>query len=322
MILITGGLGFIGTHVTRALLSTGESCVLAQRRDAGLPALLAEPGLGAGGASAVVAQVDVTDRAALLELGDKYEITGIVHLAVSALGPDGPIGNARNEFTGLLNILEAAAQWNVARVGLASTIGVYNGVDAPVLREDMPLPMASGHAIPAFKKAGELLADHIAAAADLEIVSYRVAGIWGPLGRPAALFFAAPQLVHAAVRGTAPDFSTLRAPAFAEDGMDLCYVKDCGRAIALLQTAERLNHRVYNVASGRVTTNTEVMAAVRSAIPDARFDLPAGRNPRGPAQAAHLDITRLHEDTGYVPEYGTDRAVADYVAWLRAGNER
>jgi len=97
-----------------------------------------------------------------------------------------------------------------------------------------------------------------------------------------------------------------------------------GAWFALLQTADRLNHRVYNVASGRVTTNAEVMAAVHAIIPGAatQLDLPAGRNPHSPAQGAYLDITRLSEDTGYVPEYGTEHAVADYVAWLRAGNEK
>jgi UDP-glucose 4-epimerase len=44
-------------------------------------------------------------------------------------------------------------------------------------------------------------------------------------------FTAVPQLVHAAARGIAPDFSALRSPAHADDGFDMCYVKDCARAI-------------------------------------------------------------------------------------------
>jgi UDP-glucose 4-epimerase len=36
----------------------------------------------------------------------------------------------------------------------------------------------------------------------------------------------------------------------------------------------------------------------------------------------YLDITRIHQDTGYQPAYEAERAVADYVSWLRAGNER
>ena len=319
MILITGGLGFIGSHTVRALLDLGESCVLVQRRAAEVPEALADERV-------FVEQADINDLAALLEIGDRHKITGIVHLAGSVPWPPGayePVDGARKSVESLLNVVQAALTWQVARVGVASTIGVYGGVaGAGPLREDLPLPMTAGHAIPAFKKIGELLTGHLADATGVELVNYRISAIWGPLGRPASPFFAAPQLVHAAVQGTAPDLSALYSPAFAEDGIDLCYVKDCGRAIALLQLADRLRHRTYNVASGRTTSNAEVAAAIRKAVPGARVELPEGRDPNGPGHDLHLDITRLREDTGYEPAYDTERAVADYAAWLRAGNDR
>jgi UDP-glucose 4-epimerase len=186
----------------------------------------------------------------------------------------------------------------------------------------MPLPMTAGHVIPAFKKIGELLTDHIADATGVEVLSYRISAAWGPLGRNASLFFAAPQLVHAAVRGTAPDFSALRSPAYAEDGIDLCYVRDCGRAIALLQLAEHLSYRTYNVAAGRTTTYKELAAAIKKVVLDAQIELPEGRDPNELGQDLYLDITRIRQDTGYQPAYDTERAVADYIGWLRAGNER
>ena len=64
------------------------------------------------------------------------------------------------------------------------------------------------------------------------------------------------------------------------DGLDLCYVKDTGRAIALIQLASHLQHRTYNIASGRVTTNAEVIAAIREAVPEAELGLPAGAGAR------------------------------------------
>lgn len=127
--------------------------------------------------------------------------------------------------------------------------GVYGGLTtAGPLREDMPLPMTPSHVIPAFKKIGELLTGHLAGETGIEIVSYRTAAVWGPRGRAASPFFPAPQLVHAAVRGAAPDLPALRTPAYAEDSIDLCYAADCGRALALLQLAllqltGRLSHR-------------------------------------------------------------------------------
>jgi UDP-glucose 4-epimerase len=315
MILVTGGLGFIGSHTVRSLLDLGEGCVLVQRRAAGVPASLA-------GAQVAVEQADITDLTALLDVGTRHKITGIVHLAGSMPwppSPDQPVEAARKALGGLFNIIEAARDWGVGRVGVASTIGVYGGVTAEgSLREDMPLPMTSPHLIPAFKKIGELLDDHLADATGIEIVNYRISAIWGPLGRAADPFFPAPQLVHAAVRGTAPDLSLLRRPVHADDAIDLCYVQDCGRGLALLQLADQLNHRTYNVASGRATTNAEVIAAIKKVIPDARIELPTG----GTGQQNYLDITRIQQDTGYQPAYDTERAAADYIAWLRNGNDR
>jgi len=101
----------------------------------------------------------------------------------------------------------------------------------------------------------------------------------------------------------------------------MCYGKDCARAIALLQLAPRLSYRTYNVASGTVLANADVAAAVKRLVPEARIELPEGRSP-GSGPEVCLDIGRLRQDTGYQPAYDTDRAVADYLAWLRAGHER
>jgi UDP-glucose 4-epimerase len=102
------------------------------------------------------------------------------------------------------------------------------------------------------------------------------------------------------------------------DGLDLCYVKDTGRAIALLQVVDRLRYRTYNVASGRLTTNADVIDAIRNIEPGVTLELPQGATRPGNP----LDITRLYDDAGYQPEYDTARAAADYIAWLRAGNSR
>ena len=321
MILITGGLGFVGQHVTRALLDQGESCVLVQRRDPVLPDDLA----GEAGSRVFTERADITDLDALLGVGKCHRVTGIVHLAGSVPWPPGeqpPVAGTRTAVGSLLNVVQAACDWQVPRAGIASTIGVYGGVAAdPPYREDMALPVASGHVIPAFKKIGELLAGYLADATGIEILSYRIS-LWGPGGNPASPFTAAPQLVHAAARGTAPDFSALRSPPQAGDGLDMCYARDCARAIALLQLAPQLKHRTYNIASGKVLTNAEVAAAVRAAVPSARLELPEGRSPAGPGEPVCLDITRLRADTGYQPAYDTHQAVADYIAWLRAGHQR
>jgi UDP-glucose 4-epimerase len=322
MILITGGLGFIGSHTAQAVLDLGESCVLVQRRAATVPAEFA----GEAGRRVFVEQADLADRQALLDIGRRHKITGIVHLAGSVPWPPGayePVDGARKAIDSLINVVEAARAWEVPRVGAASTIGVYGGVtEPPPYREDMPLPMTSGHVIPAFKKIGELLAGYLSGAAGVEIVNYRIAGIWGPLARVASPFFAAPQFVHAAVNGTAPDLSALYSPAYAGQGLDLCYVKDCGRAIALLQQSPQLSYGTYNIGTGRLTTYGELAAAIRKVIPGAQLELRDGRDPDGPDEDIYLDISRLRQDAGYQPAYDVERGAADYISWLRAGHER
>jgi len=295
--------------------------VLVQRREPALPDDLA----GQAGRRVFTERADITDLTALREIGARHPVTGIVHLAGSVPWPPGaaePVTGARTAIGGLLNVLQAACEWGVARVGVASTIGVYGDVAATgPLAEDVPLPMTAGHAIPAFKKIGELLGDYLAGATGIDIISYRISP-WGPGGNPMSAFTAVPQLVHAAARRTAPDFSALRSPPYAGDGFDMCYVKDCARAIALLQVAPRLRHRIYNIAAGTVLTNQDVAAAIARLVPGARAELAEGRSRAGSGQGICLDISRLREDTGYRPRYDTDRAVADYIAWLREGHER
>lgn len=212
-------------------------------------------------------------------------------------GAQPPVAGARMAVGGLLNAVQAARDWQVPRVGIASTIGVYGGVTAdPPYREDLPLPVDSAHVIPAFKKIGELLCDYLAGATGVEIISYRISP-WGPGGNPASPFTAAPQLVHAAARGIAPDFSALGSPPHAGDGLDMCDVEDCARAIVLVQLAPRLNHRTYNIASGKVLTNAEVAAAVQAVVPSARFELPARQQPGQPRPVGlpgHQQAPRRH----------------------------
>lgn len=314
MILVTGGSGFIGTHTVRALADLGEECVLVQRGSDEVPAHLAS-------LPVVAARADVADLEALRAIGRRHEITGIVHLAgyPAPRGSAGDLDATRSLLDGLLGIGRVAQEWGVRRVGLASTIGVYGGVaHQGTLTEDLPVGLTAPHPIPRSKKIGELLGEQIAEDTGVGVVNLRISGTWGPRGHEDP-FFAAPALVHAAAAGTRPDLSGLLVTPHLEDGLDLCYVSDTGRAIALLQLAERLRHRTYNVASGRVTTNADVIEAIRSVVPDADLELPSsGESPSGAA----LDITRLREDTGYVPEYDTAAAAADYITWLRAGHER
>jgi UDP-glucose 4-epimerase len=311
MILITGGLGSIGSHTARALLDLGESVVLTAHRSTDLPEYLA----GEPDGWVVVERLDTTDEAAFLDLGQRHEITGIVHLAAGRYDLPDPVAYLRAETLGLLNALEATTQWGVRRFAVASTIAAYIGVDEVPWREDTPLPVVAGHQIFAFKKTAELFSSLVGESAGFDAVGLRIGTIWGPLGLPDSPFFALPRLLSAAVWGEDPDLTPPRPAASADDASDLCYVKDRGRAIALLMVAERLNHRIYNISTGRLVRYSDVVAAINTTVPGANITLPEGRNPDRPHN--YLDITRLRQDTGFEPQYDVERAVPDYADWLR-----
>lgn len=318
MILVTGGSGFIGLHTVRALLDLGHNCVVTQHQTVRCPDFIKEE----IGQRVFIEQVDLANPQAVLDMGQRHKITGIIHLAGPGLGRLGLFENLRVSLGMLFNVLEAAREWSVKRVSIASAIGVYLGVEDNPFREDMALPMIAVHPIQTVKKSSELLANFVGSQAGFEIVNLRIGAIWGPLGRPTSPFFLTPRLIHAAVKGEMLNLSAANPPAYPEDGLDMCYVKDCGRAIALLQLSPKLNHATYNIGSGYPTTNRELVYAIKQIIPEVKFELAEGYHPQASTGALYLDITRLKEDTGYQPAYSLEAGVADYIAWLRTGNER
>jgi nucleoside-diphosphate-sugar epimerase len=305
MILVTGGLGMIGAHTARALADVGEEVLVTSHRRTDVPAFLA--------GRVAVETLDVTDRDAFLALGERHDITGIVHLAGSIPGED-PVAFFRHDTAGLLNALDAARAWAVRRLAVASSLGVYIGRPETRSTEDLPHPTAQlPHLIVAFKKAAEPLVTHALQGSGVQPIVLRIGTIWGPLVDPESSFFHIPPYISAVLRGETP-------PALhADDGGDRCYAPDAGRAISLLMRTETLRHETYNVSSGRPATNGEFARAIEAAVPGTKLDLLPGRA-GGPGEDPYLDISRLAEDTGFTPEFDVERAVADYVAW-RCAND-
>ncbi|WP_426513754.1 NAD-dependent epimerase/dehydratase family protein [Dactylosporangium sp. McL0621] len=302
MILVTGGLGMIGAHTARALVDLGHEVVVTAHRRAGVPSFLA--------GKVAVEPLDVTDRDAFLALADRHDIGDIVHLAGSIPG-ENPVDYFRADTTGLLNALDAARTWGVRRFVVAGSLGVYLGRTEIPWHEELALPAAeSPHPIIAFKKAVEPLTLDGLRGTGVQPVVLRIGSVWGPLMDPESPFNPMMPYLNAVLRGERP------APRYAGDGGDSCYAPDAGRAIALLTTAPALRHRIYNVSSGRRTTNRDLAAALEAIVPGLRLELRpgAGGDP-------YLDITRLTADTGFTPAFDIAAAVADYVAW-RAANPR
>jgi UDP-glucose 4-epimerase len=319
MILITGGLGFMGSNTAQAMLEMGESCVLTQHKNNRVPTLISEQ----VGKRIFIEPVDVTDRAGLLALGKKYQITGIVHLASGGGGTNaiGFYDDIRSTMASITNVFQAGLEWNVKRVSVASTLGVYIGVTEVPWREDQPLPLTGLNSLIAMKKCGEIAVSYLSRQLKVEGITIRFPAGYGP-GYDATRGSLVGRLVHAAVKGTKPSLEGIRGSVYAADCMDQCYVKDSARAVGLLHAADQLKHQTYNVGSGRPTTNQDIVDAIQKVIPRFEVELPAGHMPGFGDVVPYQDITWLREDTGFEPQFDVETAVADYIAWLRAGNER
>jgi UDP-glucose 4-epimerase len=310
LILITGGLGFIGLHTARSLLDLGEDVVLTQYRVPREPDFIKQE----LGKRVFIEQLDATDGDKLIAIGKRHQITGIVHMATPSLGALDAAGDYKVNMYSLLNCLEAAEAWGVKRLGIASSVTVYNGVEDGPYREDMPLRTTPTNPVEAYKKAYEIVSTHYALRTGLDIILLRMGYIFGPLYH--SMGNAVSRLTHAAVKGVAPE---LRAELYEDDAQDYCYVRDCGGGVALLQTAEKLQHQTYNIGGGRATSNKQIAAAIRRHYPNAQLPMQPGAST--PRKDPYMDLARIKGDAGYEPEYDVDKAIDDYIAWLRENAE-
>lgn len=314
MILVIGGLnGFIGSNTTEALVDLGKDCVVTRHENTEIPRFLQEH---IDQDRIVIEPTDSTSLADLRKIGAKHEIDSIVNVAGGFASGEGPLRGLRGYFDMLDATFRVAQEWKVKRVTFSSTGGMYIGLSGTV-NEEAPLFLQSPFPILAYQKVVEVAADQFAKKTGISTVSARLMGMYGPfdgnqLGLPS-------RLVHAAVTGKTPNLENVFF-GNAEDSMDLCYIKDLARAIAMVHIAARLQYDVYNIGSGKLTTNRELVEAVKSVVPNFKADLPPGRFPFPPMPL--MDTKRLREDTGFTPKYDTRSAVEDYVDWLRAGNAK
>ncbi len=312
MILVIGGMGFIGLNTTIRLLEVGESVVITQHSANRVPEALA----GEVGKRVLIERMDVTNEFEVMDVVRRHKPDAIISFAAPPPRGISPHVDYRVYTTSLQNTLEAARAFGVKRVALASSQSVYAGVQGGPYREDAPLPIDSRNQIEAFKKAMEIHALHYAGRADLEVVCMRIGSVYGPLYY--SMFHPGARMCHAALKGVEPDFSDRPGGVIYEDDQaDWIYVKDLARGIQLLQSTEKLSHSIYNVGSGRAASLKETFEAVKRAVPEAKASaLKPGRTPNLPTNPV-MDLSRITADTGYEPEYDIDRGIAEYIEWLR-----
>jgi UDP-glucose 4-epimerase len=311
VILITGGMGFIGLHTAKRFLEAGEDVVLMQHQARREPDFLKRP----GGPSAIIERADITSSYDVLELVRRHGVTGIVHLVAPPVRGVSPAEDYRINTQGLLNVLEAARVSGVGRLIVGSSGSVYLGLPQGPYDEDLPLPIESRNPVEAYKKALETMALHYASRTGLSVATARLGHIYGPMYY--SLVNLPSRLCHAAKAERAPDYGD--APGgvpFAGDEGDFCYVKDCAKGLQLLAMAPQLRHHVYNVGGGVAITNGDVAGAVTAAVPGFAAGLRPGRSPQARSNPV-MALDRIKQDAGYVPDYSIGTAIADYIGWLR-----
>ncbi len=310
MILVTGGMGFIGLHTVRALLDAGENVVVSYHSSYRVPAFWKDE----VGKRVMIEQLDVTSAHDVMALAQKHKVTGIVHLAMPGAAGLSPAEDYRTSMYGLLNVMEAARFVNVKRLTFASSSTLYQGLPAGPYVEDMPLPIESANQTAAFKKACEVLLFHYADRTGLDVGAVRMRAVYGPMYY--SLMNMPSRFCHAAVKGVEPNYGPAGAP-YAEDTNDFSNVHDVAAVFQRVTTADKLPYRTYNVSQGEEATFQDLADAVKAVEPGFTVNLKPGQNPKGNPPNNYLSADRVKEVFGYTPQFGVVKGVADYIGWLR-----
>src|SRR3954471_8560828 len=295
VVLVTGGAGFIGSHVVDGLAAAGY-----------IPRILdvrASPWHGADEIETVIGDVRRVDDVVDALRG----CSAVCHLAAAA-----DVGEVHAEpgwatelnAMGTLNVLEAARVTGVRRVLYASTVWVYSDVDAPEADEETLLP-SPAHVYTAGKLSGELYCRSYAELYGLETTVLRFGIPYGPRARPAAVI---PSFVDRARRGEA-----LTIAGTGEQQRVFVYVEDLAEGMVRALAPEAIG-RTYNLAGRETTTIRGLAEIVRKEVGGVEIVHTEGR--AGDLAGAAVCSRRAEAELGWTACTPLREGVRRYVSWL------
>jgi UDP-glucose 4-epimerase len=293
--LVTGGCGFIGSHVVDRLLAEGHR---ARVFDV-LPWVYEER----DGCEVVTG--DLLDPDVLRDAAEGCDV--IVHLAAAAdvgLVVKDPAAAERLNARGTLNVLEAARATG-ARVVYASTIWVYSDIVQPDVDEDSLLALPS-HLYTATKLAGEMYCRSYGQLYDVPTTILRFGIPYGPRARPAAVL---PIFVNKALAG--------EPLTIAGDGLQtrrFVYVEDLADGVVRALASEAAG-RVYNLVSEEDTSVRDIAETVQAVVGDVEITYVEGRS--GDFAGARVSGERAARELGWRARTPFAEGVSRYVAWHR-----
>lgn len=300
--LVTGGAGFIGSHLVEALLARGDTVRVLDNFATGDPDNLADVR-----DRIEVLEGDITDLETVRRAARGAEV--IYHQAALASVPRSvadPLATHHACVTGTLHVLQAAREAGVRRVVYAASSSAYGAsTKLPKSETDPTLPL-SPYAVA--KLAGEQYCAAFTEVYGLETVRLRYFNVYGPRQSPNSPYAAVIPLFLKAIRAG-------RSPFINGDGQqsrDFTFVEDVVKANLLAADAPNASGRVYNIACGHRTSLVELVDKLNHLL-GVRV-IPSFRDPRpGDVRHSQADISRARADLDFEPETNIDRGLARCV---------
>ncbi|HXG12891.1 MAG TPA: SDR family oxidoreductase [Gemmataceae bacterium] len=304
--LVTGGAGFIGSHLVEALAAQGRPVRVFDNFSTGLRSNLA-----AVRPAPEIMEGDLTDPAAVERAVAGAEV--VFHLGALASvqrSLEAPAESHAVCATGTLHVLEAARRRGVRRVVYAASASAYGIPAGPVQSETDPLRALSPYA--AAKLAGEFYAEAFAVSFGLETVRLRFFNIFGPRQRPDSPYSGVISIFAAAMTAG-------RAPTIHGDGQqsrDFTYVADVVQALLKAADAPGAAGQVYNVGTGHGVNLLELVATLNRLL---GTNLVPQHGPPRPGDVRHsrADISRARRELGYEPAVSFEEGLRRTLQWLR-----
>lgn len=309
--VITGGAGFIGSHVAQELISRGESVRILDDFSTGRADNLRE----------VRDQVSICEGSVCELEQIRPHFAGadyVIHLAALssvARSVEDPLTTNEVNIGGTLNVLLASRDAGIRRLVFAASAAAYGDSSAPVRSEPDPPNPLSPYALT--KLAGEYYCQVFTRIFHLEAVALRFFNIFGPRQNPESPYTGVlSKFITAYLRGT--------TPVIFGDGnqsRDFTYVGNVVQAVLLACRAPEAAGKVINVGTGESYTLNQTIDLLngifgKSATP--RYDPPRA----GDVRDSRADIRRARDLLSYEPRVRFEEGLRQTVAWYRAALAR
>ena len=306
-VLVTGGAGFIGSHIVTALVERGDRVRVVDNLSTGKRDNLAH----VKGKFEFV-EADVADAAAILRAMEGIEL--VFHQAAMASVPRSvaePLAANAACVTGTVAVLDAARRAQVKRVVYAGSSSAYGNRPYVAKREiDLPQPLSP---YAAAKLAGEAYCQAFAETYGLETVVIRYFNVFGPRQDPKGEYSAViPKFVATMLAG--------ERPTVFGDGLqsrDFTYVENVVRGNLAAAEAQGAAGGVFNVACGRQFSLLELLAAINRVL-GTKVE-PIFAPPRaGDVRESLADITLAREVLGYEPTVDFDEGLRRSIEYYKS----